>query len=81
MSELGLKVAGLVMGKNHYPGDAKLNKQPSWSIDVAVPGCRELMVIKVTKPMYESVTTEDVFEAPIGFRTYKGATYYEAKGE
>lgn len=69
------------MGKNHYPGDLKANRQPSWSLDIAVPGCRELMTIKVTKQMFDEVASEEVFEALVGFRTYKEQTYYEARGQ
>lgn len=76
--ELGLRVIGLVMGKNHYPGDAKANRQESYSLDLAVPRCRELLNVKVSKTQFESVAIEEQFETTLGMRTYKGVTYYEA---
>lgn len=78
MENLGLRVTGLVMGKNHYPGDVKNNRSENWSLDLAVPRCKELLNVKISKVQFEEAVMEGIFTCTLGLRTYKGVTYYEA---
>lgn len=78
MEQLGLRVNGLVMSKNYYPGDVKNNRSESYSLDLAVPRCKELLTVKVSKKQFDEMVSESAFACNLGLRVYKGITYYEA---
>lgn len=78
MENLGLRATGLVMGRNYYAGDTKNNRPESWSLDLAIPRCKELLTVKVSKKQFDDAAMESVFTCTLGMRIYKGITYYEA---
>lgn len=78
MEALGLRASGLVMGKNYFPANPSANRQESYSLDLAVPRCKELLTVKVSKKQYDEAMVEGQFSCTIGLRVYKGQTYYEA---
>lgn len=74
--KLGLYVIGQVISKNRYP--AKDNQPERFSIDVASPGVRELLNVKVDPVQFGAVKEMDTFQSRLSMRTYKGAVYFEA---
>lgn len=73
---LGLIVRGQVITKNRYP---EKNGMPErYGIDVAVPGCRELLSIRLDPVTFGSVTEMDVFQGRVTMSTFKGRVYFEA---
>lgn len=72
----GLVVHGLVMAKNRFP--AKDGRPERFSLDVACPGCKEMIALSVPPEKWGAVQEQSEFLSRASFRTYKGAVYFEA---
>ncbi|MBV5330640.1 MAG: hypothetical protein JZU65_23920 [Chlorobium sp.] len=73
---LGLLASGLVMSKNKYPG--RDGKPDRFSIDLAIPGVREMLSIQVKPEVWGTVQDMQEWKSLITFRLYKGVVYFEA---
>lgn len=72
---LGLLAAGLVMAKNRFAG---VGKPDRYSVDLAVPGIREMLTITVPFDLWNSLSEMQEWKTRLVFRTYKGNVYFEA---
>lgn len=73
---LGLYVIGQVISKNHYP--AQQNKNERFTVDVAIPGCRELLSIAVDALQFGAVKEMAVFTCQAVLKTFNGRVYFTA---
>lgn len=71
-NELGLFVRGLVMTKNVFESD----KGKKYSIDLAVPGARDLITVSVDKDTYDKLDITNPFESSLSYKTWKGVSYF-----
>lgn len=73
---LGLYVIGQIISKNRYPGQQ--NKPERFALDVAIPGCRELLSIAVDAVQFAAAKEMAVFTCQAILRTYNGRVYFTA---
>ena len=73
--KLSLHVRGQVMCKNSFPS-REPNGRERYSLDVAVPGCKEMLSVSVDGPTFGSVKELDIFESDLSFQVFKGRLYF-----
>lgn len=73
---LGLYVIGQIISKNRYPGQEK--KPERFALDVAIPGCRELLSIAVDAVQFASAKEMAIFTCQVVLRTFNGRVYFTA---
>ena len=71
----GLLASGIVMTKNRYPG--KNGNPDRFGVDVAIPGCREMISIQLPPEKWGSITEQSDYKNLVTFRKYNGAIYFE----
>lgn len=73
---LGLYIIGQIISKNHYPGQQ--NKAERFAVDVAIPGCRELLSVAVDAAQFAAAKEMAVFTCQAVMRTFNGRSYFTA---
>jgi len=73
---LGILVSGLIMSKNEFDSD----KGPKFVFDLAIPGQKETVTIKVTREHFHQNEEMSAFKSKANFNLYKGRAYWTAEG-
>lgn len=72
---MGLFVKGQIMAKNHFPG--RSGKPDRFSIDVAVPGIRQMLTIALKAEDWMKSDVMTMFKAKLSFDLYNGRVYFQ----
>lgn len=72
---MGLLVVGQIMAKNHYPGSN--GKPDRFSIDVAVPGLRQMLTISLKAEDWMKREVMTIFKSKITFNLFQGRLYFQ----
>lgn len=72
---MGLLVVGQIMAKNHFPGSN--GKPDRFSIDVAVPGIRQMLTIALRAEDWMKTEVMTLFKAKLTFNLYNGRLYFQ----
>lgn len=75
VESMGLMVVGQVMAKNHYPG--RNGKPDRFSVDVAVPGLRQMLTISLPSEDWLKREVMTIFRSKITFNLYQGRLYFQ----
>lgn len=72
---MGLFVVGQIMAKNHYPGTQ--GKPDRFSLDVAVPGIRQMMTISVKADDWMKREVMTIYKCKITFNLFNNRLYFQ----
>ena len=73
---MGIFVVGQIIARNHYPG---ANGKPDrYSLDVAVPGLRQMLTISVTLDDWMKRETMTIYKGKITFNLFNNRLYFQA---
>ena len=72
---MGILVIGQIMAKNHYPGAS--GKPDRFSIDIAVPGIRQMLTISLKVEDWMKLEEFTIFKSKITFNLFQGRLYFQ----
>lgn len=72
---MGLLVVGQIMAKNHFPGSN--GKPDRFSVDVAVPGIRQMLTIALKAEDWMKAEVMTLFKAKLTYNLYNGRLYFQ----
>lgn len=76
VEEKCMKITGLIMTKNKYPG--KDGKADRFSVDVAIPGLKSMLSVSVKPEVWGGLVEMADYSSKVSFRVYKDQIYFEA---
>lgn len=72
---MGLLVVGQIMAKNHYPGAQ--GKPDRFSLDVAVPGLRQMLTISVQAEDWMKREVMTLYKSKVTFNLFNNRLYFQ----
>lgn len=73
---MGVLVVGQIMAKNYYPGSN--GKPDRHSLDVAVPGLRQMLSISVTFEDWMKREIMTLYKGKVTFNLFNGRLYFQS---
>lgn len=74
-NKLGLYIVGQIIGKNHFPG--KDGKPDRYSIDVAIPGIREMLTVSLQHDDWVKRQEMTPVSMKAVFSLFRGRLYFQ----
>lgn len=73
---MGIFVSGQIMARNHYPGSQ--GKPDRYSLDIAVPGLRQMLTISVTFEDWAKREVMSLYKGKVTFNLFNGRLYFQS---
>lgn len=73
---MGVFVSGQIMARNHYPGSQ--GKPDRYSLDIAVPGLRQMLTISVTLEDWMKREVMTLYKSKVTFNLFNGRLYFQS---